>query len=320
MTEPQKLGVIDFINLIYNGHPEYSLIAVKAPLEKTIQAYITISQNRKTRERFDFKSMRMNDLPVTNLAFNLTENIPVRESKKGDMISRHLAFLSINGTEWTVILRSLFIAKDELYDVPVEIKALSIELQTKVIYLIEEDTSSAIGYELFENGEQLEYFEEACNDDFSFESKLREKPDIKFHDWDEDDSEEEDAENENNEDNLESGYDSNKEPRAENPTIQPINWDEEDSEEDELDEDAEDEDDEDDSESNYDCSKEPRVQFVDAFFRELGIYLPACYAVHEQGVIAVEKSSLGMIARADLLSITYELKVKVKEHNPDDDE
>jgi hypothetical protein len=104
-----------------------------------------------------------------------------------------------------VILRSLFDAKSEIYDVPVETMALSQHLNTKAIYLIEEDTSGAIAYKLCENGERIEYFEEACDEDFSFESKLREQPDIKFHDWDRDENDDEEME-----DDSEAEYDEEK--------------------------------------------------------------------------------------------------------------
>jgi hypothetical protein len=99
MSAAQKLGVIDFINFIYNGHPEYTLIAVKAPLEQAINAYISISESNKTRERFDFKSMRMQDLPVKSLSFKRIEQLSIQEAGKDDSISRSIPFISIKGSE-----------------------------------------------------------------------------------------------------------------------------------------------------------------------------------------------------------------------------
>jgi hypothetical protein len=266
MSENLKLGVLDFFN---QGMDEYTLIAVKAPLEETIQSFINISKNRKTRQRINYSSMRSEDRPVTKLSIRKCENILVKESSDDEEdFPSSIPFVAVKNSEWTVVLRALFGASDELYDTPDEAKALSVELSTRVITLIEEDTSAALAYELFENGDRLEYFEEACDDDFRFESKLRGKPNIKLNNWDEE---------------VEEDYD----PDAE-----------------------------------YDASKQPRVQFVDAFFRELGIYLPAAYPVgdDQQPSLAVLKSSFGMIERADWLTIEMELETNEKIHDPDDDE
>lgn len=37
MSNHKPLGCLDFLNFIYNGHPEYSLIAVRAPFETTLE-------------------------------------------------------------------------------------------------------------------------------------------------------------------------------------------------------------------------------------------------------------------------------------------
>ena len=261
MTENLKLGAIDFFN---QDMDEYTLIAVKAPLEETIQAFINISKNRKTRQRINYSSMRREDRPVTKLSIRRCENILVKESsEEEEEVSYSIPFIAVKNSEWTVILRSY---GAEIDDAPDEAKDLSAELATKTLMLMEEDTSAALRYEWFENGDRLEYFEQA-DDELYFESKLREKPDIKFNNWDE---EEEDY----------------------------------------------------DPDSEYDASKQPRVQFVDAFFRELGIYLPAAYAVgdDQQPSLAVLKSSLDTIDRADWLTIEMELETKEKIYDPDDDE
>ncbi|MEM8718949.1 MAG: hypothetical protein AAGE84_06525 [Cyanobacteria bacterium P01_G01_bin.39] len=268
MNQPTKLGAIDFISMIYEGHPEYSLIAVKASLDETIQEFINTSQSRKTRQRFDYRSMKTNDVPVASLKIQRKGSSFIRDMDEEDRLANIIPFVKIQGSEWTVILRSIFYASDELWDIPEETKALSEKLDTKVIYLEEEDTSGAIGYELFEKGNSLERFEEACDDDFYFESQLRDKPDIKFNDWDEEDDDEE--------------YD----PDAE-----------------------------------YDCSQEPRVQFVDAFFQDLGIYLPACYPVEDEGKLglAVDESSQGIIAEVSFLEIEEQLaEMETRQADPDD--
>jgi len=205
MTESSKLGALDFFN---QGMDEYTLIAVKAPFEETIQAFTNILQNRKTRQRINYATMKMEDVPVQKLGITRSENIPLQDmDDEYEEMPYLIPFVQVKGSTWTIILRSMFGAKDELYDTPEEIKAISVELATKAICLMEEDTSGALAYEIFENGDRLEYFEEACEDDFRFESKLREKPDIKMNNWDEEDEEE-------NSYDPEAEYDSSRNPRC----------------------------------------------------------------------------------------------------------
>ncbi|MEL6441342.1 MAG: hypothetical protein AAFQ80_19070 [Cyanobacteria bacterium J06621_8] len=267
MNQTAKLGVIDFINLIYEGHPEYSLIAVNASLEDTIREFIAISQSCKTKTRFDTRLMKTKNIPVASLNIQRKENNFYRNAAQGDILANVIPFVSVKDSQWTVILRSIFYLEDELDDVPDETKTLSKKLNTKAIYLMEEDTSGSIGYELFEQGNSLESFEEYCDDDFQFESLLREKPDINFNDWDEED------------------------------------------------------DDLDDADDEYDCSTEPRVQFVDAFFQDLGIYLPACYPVKDKELLglAVHKSSQDAIAQVTFLQIEEQLAdSETRQPDPDD--
>ncbi len=257
MNPVAKLGIIDFVTMIYEGHPEYTVIAVKASLEDTIQTFIATSHRRETRQRFNVRDVKMIDRKVSGLKFDRKENIPLEQEQGEDengFLAPVIPFVSIKGSDWVVVLRSLFDAKDEIFDVREEAIALSRELNTKSMILIEEDTSGAMAYQLFENGEQLESFEEACDDDFSFESKLREKPDITFNTWDEDE-----------------------------------------------DFDLDDE---------YDSNSDPRVQFVDAFFQEQGIYLPACCPIGDpdQPRLVVMDASWGLIERVDTLYMEMELE------------
>lgn len=147
---------------------------------------------------------------------------------------------------------------------PKEAKELSAKLQTKAITLSEEDTSAAIGYDFFENGELSEKFEEAPDFNFTFESKLRAKPDIKF--------------------------------------------------------DVDDDDEDYDTEQEYDVSAEPRVKFIDEFFSELGIYLPACWwrSINGKPALEVETTSENTIVRADWISLQEEWECDQQEESEDD--
>ncbi|MEM9212996.1 MAG: hypothetical protein AAGD25_01335 [Cyanobacteria bacterium P01_F01_bin.150] len=123
MTE--TLGIIDFVDMIYQGHPEYTLIAVKAPLEKTIQAFITVCQTRKTRRRFDVKATQMKEVPVASLEFERKQNVALVDYSEAAELSPAIPFVALKDSAWTVVPRSLFYANDEIFDVPQEAKALS---------------------------------------------------------------------------------------------------------------------------------------------------------------------------------------------------
>ncbi|MFN6570449.1 hypothetical protein [Dendronalium sp. ChiSLP03b] len=267
LLKEQKLGVVDFLKFIYNGHPEYSLIAVKAPIEETVKAFIELSQAQKIRERMDYKTFRMKEINIASREIHWEQNLPLRSSEEYEELEWAIPFVQVRGNEWTVILRSLFnLTGDEIQDVRREAKELSARFETKAITLMEEDTSVAIEYEFFNNGERWERFVNA--DDTHFESKFREKPDINF-DWCPEDDED---------------YDSDQE---------------------------------------YDVNTEPRVQFVNTFFTELGIYLPACYPVTDNGkpTLAVEKRSENTIERADWVCIKETLaKEEPKQLDEDDAE
>lgn len=249
MNQSNKLGIKDFIKMIYDGHPEYTLIAVKAPFEATISGFIHICNSLKTRKRFETNSVKLVENKVKNVKVFRGENMEQITAKTGDIVAPVITFLEVDNCQWTVILRSIFYARDEIFDVSPETKALSTELQTQAIMLLEEDTSASIAYELVENGNRLEYFEEWGDDDFNFESQLREKPNIEFDD--------EDDENFND---------------------------------------------------DYDCTSDPRIIFVDDFFRQLGIYLPACYTTDKDGDIflAISDSSQGKIQRADYFKLEFD--------------
>jgi hypothetical protein len=55
--QPQKLGIVDFVKMIHEGHPEYSLLAVKAPIEDVVQAWIDLRNNLTKRDKRDWGTM-----------------------------------------------------------------------------------------------------------------------------------------------------------------------------------------------------------------------------------------------------------------------
>lgn len=192
IVQTQKLGIIDFVEMIYEGHPEYSLLAVKAPIDNVVQALIDLRKGLTKRDRRDWRTMKYKEYRIQSRQMRWEKNIALKPDRtdeenddaEGETLEPGIPVLQIRGTEWTVVIRSLsWLGSDEIEDVPNEAKALSAKFQTRAITFMEEDTSAAIGYDLFENGELLERLEHCDGEVHGFESKLRdEKPEIP--DWD----------------------------------------------------------------------------------------------------------------------------------------
>jgi hypothetical protein len=281
MTETLlRLGVLDFIKLIYEGHPEYSLIAVKAPIDQVVPAFISFREAQTTKQRMDYKTFRNKELKIIERHVHWEQEIALQLGSVSDEENDSedegcewgMPFLQVAESEWTVILRSLsYLGEDEIKSVPQEAKALSETLQTQAITLMEEDTSAAIGYILFELGEQLEKFDTAPGCGAAFTSTFREEPELLSQLRREDEGEEED---------------------------------------------------EDDWNAEYDVSKESRVQLVDQLYRQLGIYLPACWPFCLEGkpAMQIEAVSDQTIARADWLVLRETLQDSQVEADEDDAE
>ncbi len=281
IVQTQKLGIVDFVKMIHDGHPEYSLLAVKASIDDVVQALIDLREGLTKRDKHDWRTMKYKEYRIQSRQVGWEKNITLKpcpdsdeeEYPDGEMLEPGIPILQVRGTEWTVVIRSLsWLDMDEIEDVPNEAKALSARFQTKAITLMEEDTSVSIGYDLFENGESVERFEAA--DDVHFKSKLREAPE-----------------------NL---------PKSDEDEDEEYNPDEDDFD--------------DDTEQEYNVATQSRVVFINEFFSELGIYLPAVWYDTENGqpALQVMSSSEGTIVRADWLTLKEEWTTDVEQ--PDDDD
>lgn len=137
-------GVQDFMDFF--GQPEWAVAAVRAPAEAVAKEYAAI-----------VKSPRWE---------------PNVARKRVDTAKRFAYVLQLKGSSWSLVLRSLgWVEMEDLVGMPREAQELSARLKTRVYSYLAEDTSSASGYEMFENGQSLEKAE--WGDDYHFESKLR---------------------------------------------------------------------------------------------------------------------------------------------------
>lgn len=181
MSQPKPLGCLDFLNFIYNGHPEYSLIAVRAPFETTIETWIEFCQQQETKQRVNpdiYASDFELEVPYKVLDCHIERysKLAFRPGQEYEVLAPGNLVSKICDNDWTIIVRSLFgISWDELHDVPQEAQALSQILQTQTLDFLEEDTSSAMSYSFYDRGRKVERFE--AGDWLYFESEIRPVPD-----------------------------------------------------------------------------------------------------------------------------------------------
>ncbi len=151
-----RLGVADFLNFVYDSQPEWTLLAVQAPLEQAAAA---------------FADLRKTDRWI--------HDVPIREAADVDDVDSSLAFaVQIRDNPWTVIVRELFyVTEAGLKEIIQDAKALSAKFKTKAIAFSGEDTSGAMEYDLFESGKLLERAQwEEGGEFYVFKSTLREQP------------------------------------------------------------------------------------------------------------------------------------------------
>jgi hypothetical protein len=147
------LGIRDFARM--QVHPEWSLFAVKAPVDAVARALA------------DFRK-----------PLRFERRVPLKPAKKSEQIARLTAVVRIKANPWAVVLRSVGdVSAQELEGVPEEAKTISAKLKTRAATFLFEDTSNAMGYALYERGRLLEEAEWECGGEMSsFTSTLRERP------------------------------------------------------------------------------------------------------------------------------------------------
>lgn len=122
-TEVQKLGIIDFLRMIYNGHPEYSLFAVKAPIDEVVQAWMELREGLSKRDRRDYQTMKYKEYRVKNRQMQWEKNILLKfvqpfgelnEQEQNEYYQQEreefkpgYPFIQVKTNGWVVVIRSL---------------------------------------------------------------------------------------------------------------------------------------------------------------------------------------------------------------------
>jgi hypothetical protein len=156
------LGMKEFRNWIYGGHPEYSVFAVKADIDEVIPLLIDDSNKLKWKKDIHCKSSIL------------------MASEEADY-SR--AVIQPIDNQWTIV----YWIVGDYSDSTSLCTNISLELKTLVLSVAEEDTSSGIEYKLLNKGKMVERVDWAPGCDFVFKSEITEEPE--FDDFDQDEEE-----------------------------------------------------------------------------------------------------------------------------------
>src|SRR5262249_19580301 len=107
-SKSPPLGAAHFLKLTNRGEPEWSLLAVEAPLDQVTEA---LSQRHKS---------------------TVQPTVEIKKSRKNDELARNIAIVQVKENSWTVILRSLFyVDRSNVTASEDDAKALSEKLKTK---------------------------------------------------------------------------------------------------------------------------------------------------------------------------------------------
>ena len=152
------MGIADFLKFMHDGQPEWSLVAVKAPMDDVTEEFADLHGAESVHRDVARK-------PTT---------------EKYDEVAGQIAIVQVKDHCWSVIFRSLlYVNESHIEGANEDAKELSARLNTKAISFVGDDTSGSQAYKLFEKGKLLEEAEwEVGGELYAFKSKLRKKPAI----------------------------------------------------------------------------------------------------------------------------------------------
>lgn len=153
-----RVGIAEFLKFMHEGQPEWSLVAVKAPIDEVTD---------------EFADLHGAETVVRDAPRKAT-------TEKYDEVASQIAIVQLKENSWTIIFRSLlYVDEAHVEGANDDAKELSARLNTKAVSFVGDDTSGSQAYKLFEKGKLLEEAEwEVGGELYNFKSKLRKKPAI----------------------------------------------------------------------------------------------------------------------------------------------
>jgi len=153
-----QVGISEFLKFMYDGQPEWSLLAVKAPIDEVTD---------------EFADLHGADTVLRDAPRKST-------TEKYDDVANQIAVVQVKDNPWTIVFRSLlYVDEKNIEGANEEAKELSARLNTNAITFVGDDTSGSQAFKLFEKGKMIEEAEwEVGGELYTFKSKLRKKPAI----------------------------------------------------------------------------------------------------------------------------------------------
>lgn len=126
-------GVGDFFNFIYDGEPEWALLAVRAPMDWVSDTFAEFRRAKK----------QLRDVP--------------RKNGSNEEVAPLVLVVRIKGNPWAIIFRSLFfVGLEDMDSVAEDARELSQRLTTTALAFVGDDKSDSLGYRFFEKGQPVE--------------------------------------------------------------------------------------------------------------------------------------------------------------------
>lgn len=162
-TVPCSRAARDFLEFLYQGHPEWAVLTVQAPVDRVVAAL------KKHRRLADWRK-------------NVTVR-PLRDGAGGGGTD-DVPVVQVKDSEWTVVLRSIFRHSGvDMKELLRDAVALSAALNTRAAAFAGEDTSSAFRYELYDKGNRIERIDWAGDQVLKCESAQRRASDFPKDDF-----------------------------------------------------------------------------------------------------------------------------------------
>lgn len=128
-------GAADFLEFIADGEPEWSLLAVKAPIDDVSNAFAKFAMPAKPDRQ-----------------------VPLEPDDDDGVVAPRIAVVQVRDNPWVVIFRTLFhVDEAAINQVREAAAALSESLKTQALAFAGTDTSEGIAFDLFERGNPIEH-------------------------------------------------------------------------------------------------------------------------------------------------------------------
>lgn len=157
-----KVGISDFTDFMSQGQPEWGVVAIRTHDQYAVEEVSNVLARPKMTVQ----------VPVAcydDLMLALQESDPEEFDRAAAMIP----VLRLKDSDWILVFHSIGSYSTEVDELA---QSLSSKLKTRCIAFSAEDTSAAMGYAIYENGDRKE--KAVLGDMLVFESKERARPNV----------------------------------------------------------------------------------------------------------------------------------------------